>query len=398
MNEFVSIVMPVYNCERTISSAIESVLNQSYQNWELIIVNDASTDETEKIVLSYKDDRIKYISLKTNGGPSAARNRGIQCAKYDYIAFEDGDDDWHREKLKLEMEKFEESDEYGMVYCAFSYNTKISKTKIPSDTFGEDELEGSIFDSLWEGNKIDTPAMVVKKKIIDIVGGFNESLQSIEDWEFALRVAGVCKIGYVNKILYEADYTVAGGVNSREEAQINTMMYLLNKYPEKDKTVILKMMFYLLSKQPLEVQRHWKNQILDFAASHDLYDVSLNVSKKLYESDKITEAFSIIAEKDKMVAFLHNEGLCGKDNKIAVYGAGKLGVFLAECLRTYGLNVVCIIDRKNVKVQDFLTVQPGNETEMIDVVFVTVRDAIWEKNLSNIYNLGGAKIKNIFEM
>jgi glycosyltransferase involved in cell wall biosynthesis len=398
MNEFVSIVMPVYNCERTISSAIESVLNQSYQNWELIIVNDASTDETEKIVLSYKDDRIKYISLKTNGGPSAARNRGIQCAKYDYIAFEDGDDDWHREKLKLEMEKFEESDEYGMVYCAFSYNTKISKTKIPSDTFGEDELEGSIFDSLWEGNKIDTPAMVVKKKIIDIVGGFNESLQSIEDWEFALRVAGVCKIGYVNKILYEADYTVAGGVNSREEAQINTMMYLLNKYPEKDKTVILKMMFYLLSKQPLEVQRYWKNQILDFAASYDLYDVSLNVSKKLYESDKITEAFSIIAEKDKMVAFLHNEGLCGKDNKIAVYGAGKLGVFLAECLRTYGLNVVCIIDRKNVKVQDFLTVQPGNETEMIDVVFVTVRDAIWEKNLSNIYNLGGAKIKNIFEM
>jgi glycosyltransferase involved in cell wall biosynthesis len=397
MDEFVSIIMPVYNCEKTISAAIESVLNQSYPNWELIIVNDASTDNTEKIALSYKDDRINYIPLKINGGPSAARNKGIQFAKYNYIAFEDGDDIWHNEKLEVQMNKFKESSEYGMVYCAFSYNTKYSTTKIPSDVFRTDELEGNIFEFLWKCNTIGTPTMVVKKEIIDIVGGFEDSLQSIEDWEFALRVASVCKIGYVNKILLDADYTIVG-VNSREEAQIKAIMYVLNKYPEMEKAVNLNKIFCLLSQQTHEVQKYWKTQILDSVTSCDLFDVGLDISRKLLASNKIAKAYASIIEKDRMMSFLYNDNMCSEDYKIAVYGAGNLGIFLAKCLKTYGVNVVCIIDRRNVEIQDFITVQPGNEVEGIDAVVITVREATWEKNMSNIYSLDGAEIKNIFDI
>lgn len=105
MNNLVSIVVPIYNCEAFIAETIESVLNQTYKNWELILVDDASTDGSANIIRQYlsKDARIFYYKLEKNSGPAVATNRAIEKAKGSYIAFLDSDDLWHKEKLEKQL-------------------------------------------------------------------------------------------------------------------------------------------------------------------------------------------------------------------------------------------------------------------------------------------------------
>lgn len=96
----VSVVIPTYNRAHLVGRAIQSVLNQTYQDFEIIVVDDGSTDNTEEVVKSFNDPRIRYIRHDQNRGGSAARNTGIKMARGEYIAFQDSDDEWLPEKLE----------------------------------------------------------------------------------------------------------------------------------------------------------------------------------------------------------------------------------------------------------------------------------------------------------
>lgn len=108
--ELVSIITPTYNCAKFIGKTIESVLKQSYQNWEMIIVDDASNDNTEEVVKQYKDNRIQYIKLRENGGAAVARNYAMKLAKGKYMAFLDSDDLWTKDKLVEQLAFMKEND------------------------------------------------------------------------------------------------------------------------------------------------------------------------------------------------------------------------------------------------------------------------------------------------
>lgn len=119
----VSIILPTYNREHMVGKAIESVLKQSYTDFELIIIDDGSTDKTEQVIASYNDKRIRYYRMQENGGQSKARNRGMQMAKYDYLAFEDSDDLWRPEKLEVQMNAMKKADlDVGIIYHKFQYD------------------------------------------------------------------------------------------------------------------------------------------------------------------------------------------------------------------------------------------------------------------------------------
>ena len=116
--EMVSVIIPTYNRETVIGRAIESVLKQTYPHFELLIIDDGSTDQTKRVVERIADERIRYILLEENGGVARARNVGIAEAQYDYIAFLDSDDEWMPEKLELQMERLLDSSlGFGAVYC-----------------------------------------------------------------------------------------------------------------------------------------------------------------------------------------------------------------------------------------------------------------------------------------
>ena len=120
MNELVSIIMPSYNTAKFISKTIESVLEQTYKNWELLIVDDCSTDNTDEIVSKYDDDRIIYLKNKKNSGAAVSRNKALKNAKGKWIAFLDSDDLWLPEKLERQL-KFMVQNNYAFTYHEYIY-------------------------------------------------------------------------------------------------------------------------------------------------------------------------------------------------------------------------------------------------------------------------------------
>ncbi len=132
MNKLVSIITPNYNCEKYIAATITSVIHQTYKNWELIIVDDCSTDNSLIIINKYieKDNRIKLIKLGVNSGPAIARNEAIKAAKGDYIAFLDGDDSWDSKKLHLQL-NFMEPKQIPLSFTSYySVDERSKQTKL----------------------------------------------------------------------------------------------------------------------------------------------------------------------------------------------------------------------------------------------------------------------------
>lgn len=117
--ELVSVIMPTYNCSRFIAESIRSVLSQTYTNWELLIVDDCSTDNTAEIVNAFTDSRIRYMQNEKNEGAALTRNKALRAAKGRYIAFLDADDLWAPEKLEKQI-VFMQQNGYAFTYHAYS--------------------------------------------------------------------------------------------------------------------------------------------------------------------------------------------------------------------------------------------------------------------------------------
>ena len=186
----VSVIMPTYNHAKFIGEAIDSVLNQTYKNFELIIIDNYSKDNTEKIVASYNDERINYLKFKNNGVIAASRNYGIKHSRGEYIAFLDSDDMWLPEKLEKQISVFRVSNEIAMLYTRLKTieGDVISNRILPEN--GKYK-SGSIFKSIYLWNFIACSSVMVKRSVLDQVGLFNTdpNLIAVEDADLWLRIA-----------------------------------------------------------------------------------------------------------------------------------------------------------------------------------------------------------------
>lgn len=230
MNELVSVIVPTYNRAYCICRAIESVRNQTYPNWEVIIVDDGSTDETPSLIASTygNEPRVKYLRQK-NGGVSAARNTGIRAAVGDYVALLDSDDIWKPWKLEVQLDCFREFPQIGMVwtdfeavdaagdivkprylrtmYEAYRFYPKSSSlfassrslagvtraANLPETDAGV--YVGNIYTAMLRGSLVHTSTVMLSRDRIEKVKGFDETLTlSGEDYDFHFRT---CKWGDV---------------------------------------------------------------------------------------------------------------------------------------------------------------------------------------------------------
>lgn len=204
----VSIIIPTYNHAQFLPDAVESVLSQTYSNWECIIVDDGSTDNTEEIVQNYlnRDTRIKYLSLTRNRGLSAARNVGIKESEGKYLVFLDADDYISPTKIEKEVKVLENHPEVGWVYeksLIIDEKSKQVIQRLPEMALKPNEKppEGRIFYKLLGRNLMPVNAVMIEKKIVESVGLFDESLKSYEDWDLWLRVAVKYDIKFLNDTL-----------------------------------------------------------------------------------------------------------------------------------------------------------------------------------------------------
>lgn len=213
MNALVSVIIPTYNREGMVCDAINSVFAQSYQNIEIIIVDDGSTDNTREVINSIQDSRIKYI-YQDNAGVSAARNRGINNATGDYIALLDSDDLWYPEKIEKQIKLFNQNPEAGVCRCWTKYIT-FSGEEIRTLTCRLPSKENLIRNFLLNPDTIyfGTLSFLVKKKCFDNVGYYNEKMSYAEDWDMLFRLALYYEFINVDEIL--ASVRVNAGSVSR---------------------------------------------------------------------------------------------------------------------------------------------------------------------------------------
>ena len=202
MLPIVSVIIPCFNCALFLAEAISSVLRQDFTNYELLIVDDGSTDDTPNLIKPYlADKRVRYLPKK-NGGLSSARNYGIINANGDYIALLDADDIWYPEKLACQIKHIENRPDVGMVFSNFNtFNADgiIFSGKV-SDSI--DSFPNPEFNILFSRNNFIYPSTVlIRKSIFKKCGFFDENLKSIEDYDMWLRISNsYCLIGVPEKL------------------------------------------------------------------------------------------------------------------------------------------------------------------------------------------------------
>lgn len=204
MIPLVSIVIPTYQRSNKLKKTLSSVLAQSFINYEVLVMDDGSTDNTREIVNSFNDSRINYNWQQNTGGPAKPRNDGIKIAKGDWIAFLDDDDEWTKDKLSEISKKI--NDEIDFIYHDYTSvtsktNLKKSKNELVKSSFLKSP---KFFDLLLNGNNIGLSTVVVRKKLLLQVNGFNENVKMAPcaDYNTWLKIARITeKFFYLPKNL-----------------------------------------------------------------------------------------------------------------------------------------------------------------------------------------------------
>lgn len=230
MNELVSVVIPTHNRADLLPRAIDSVLNQTYSNFEIIVVSDGSTDNTEEVVKSYsdKDSRIRFIGYSPARGGNIARNTGIEAAKGEYVAFLDDDDEWMPAKLEKQINVMESNLDIGLVYTGV--NIIYVNEGLRYSFIGESK--GDLSKEILLDNHIGTTSTVmVRKMILEKTGAFDEKLKALQDFELWIRVCQKCLIGLVpEELINYYNYTGTNQVSSSTQKYIDAFSYINTKH------------------------------------------------------------------------------------------------------------------------------------------------------------------------
>lgn len=244
-NPLISVVIPTYNRGYLIDRAIKSVLNQTYKEFEIIVVDDGSIDNTKEVIESFRDERIRYIQYKDNKGANVARNIGIRAAKGDYIAFQDSDDEWLPQKLEKQITILKDAPpDVGLVYTSFWRINGDKRLYIPSKDI--EPKEGYIHVNLLKGNFISTQTILLRKKCFEKAGMFDEALPRLQDWDMVIRLSKHYLIRIIDLPLVNSYYnheSVSGNCGSLIEAY----KIIINKYDDDlKKNNFISKHYYLL--------------------------------------------------------------------------------------------------------------------------------------------------------
>ncbi len=198
----ISVVIPAYNAARWIGETLESVLAQTYQDFEVIVVDDGSTDETAAVVGEF-GGRVRCIQ-QPNRGQASARNAGIRAARGEYIAFLDADDLWLKEKLHIQVGLLKSSGLAWVYSDAIAFDNQTGRVLF---RFGQVDRQyaGDILELLFFTDFIPSPTPVIRKSVFEQVGCFDEhkTVQNREDWAMWLRIAACYPVGLTPEPLAE---------------------------------------------------------------------------------------------------------------------------------------------------------------------------------------------------
>lgn len=226
----VTVVIPVYNRENTILRAISSVLRQTYTNVEVIVVDDCSIDSTVNVLNSCDDKRVQVICLPHNQGANYARNRGIERARGEFIAFQDSDDEWLEDKLDKQIRYLIE-ERLEAVFCPYILCDGDQCCIVPKDYQNSYIYRAGLQEKLKRGNVVGTPTLVVKRNVFFQIGMFDEKMVRLQDYEFVIRYVKKYRLGYLAEPLVKA-YKSENSISTNERAFLEAYKRLSKKHSD----------------------------------------------------------------------------------------------------------------------------------------------------------------------
>lgn len=229
---FFSVIIPTYNRREIVQRSLNSVLEQSFDDYEVIIVDNGSTDGTEEVLQDFikQNPRITYHWQENSGSPAGSRNTGLKLAKGEWIAFLDSDDLWLPDKLQAiyaYLNSQSEINPVGIAHSAkFTVNGKVVETRsVKKGIDSSRSCHGNLF---WKGNYICTSAMCIRAKAIKEIGNFNASpdYAIVEDYDLWLRLARIGEIVYLDKV-YTEMIVEKDSMSHANERQQNNLLRVL---------------------------------------------------------------------------------------------------------------------------------------------------------------------------
>lgn len=252
MNKMISVIIPTYNRCKLLIRSVRSVLKQSYKNIEVIVIDDCSTDKTEEYIKKIKDNRLKYIKLRKNHGACYARNIGISKAKGDFIAFQDSDDIFYKNKLEIQLKNLL-NNKSDLDFCKLKVIVNKNIWNFPNDEQDKKITRGNILNELCKGNIISTQSILVKREVLDDIK-FDEKLPRFQDYDLVLRIASKYNISYTNDALAEV-YRQSDSISNSDEKLKSACVEMLKKDYKLSKTqkdVLLNTLIYWMTKKELD--------------------------------------------------------------------------------------------------------------------------------------------------
>ena len=370
----VSVVIPVYNRDDTVGRAISSVLNQSYKNFELIVVDDCSSDNSLKVICEFQDERIRVIALKRNLGANAARNKGIMEARGEYVAFQDSDDEWDKDKLQLQIKDMLSRNLLAS-FCAHRLIDSVRETIIPNDYDNKEKYETELADVLANHNVISTQTLVVRKDIFRIIGDFDEEMPRLQDYEFVIRLVQREKIGYIAQPLVSV-YRTQISISTNTEALQQAIILLLKKHGDfLDKESLISLFWDTeLNELDLgETTRLYANcvQFQNVLAKDNIYDVNITE----YVVERLAQKYCLNNHLKKRL-YEHRMSELESDNFV-LYGTGYVAQKICRELKDKSIYPRGFLVTKNKKEEAIngipvYTVEEWNNRDILVVVGVAL--------------------------
>ncbi|MEH2111554.1 glycosyltransferase [Nostoc sp.] len=230
----ISVIIPAYNSEKTIKQTIQSVLNQTFTNLELIVINDGSQDSTLEVVTQFQDSRIKVFSY-ANAGGNVSRNRGLNHAVGEFVSFLDADDIWTPDKLRSQLKALQGNVTAKVAYGWTDYIDTNGKFLLSGKRIN---LNGNIYEELLLNNFLENGSNpLICKKALIALGGFDESLNAAQDWDMWLRLAS--KFDFICVPSVQIFYRIsANSVSSNLARQEKACLQVLGRaYKQRPSTV-----------------------------------------------------------------------------------------------------------------------------------------------------------------
>lgn len=219
----VSVVLPAYNSEKTVMETVDSVLKQSFKNFELLIINDGSTDRTLELLHTITDPRVQLFTCK-NSERANARNLGIKHASGDFIAFIDADDMWTTDKLEQQVLALTKNSEAGVAY---SWTRFIDDNNFPLYDSEACYYQGDVYREILLCNFIASGSnILVRRESIDLVGLYDTEVIPSEDWDYCIRLAKLCSFVVVPKyqVFYrKSSNSSSSNVNAMEKSTLRVI-------------------------------------------------------------------------------------------------------------------------------------------------------------------------------